>query len=234
MPEQGVGRSLTWTSAVVFRPCSLLLLFPPVFSSASGSELMRFSANIRCLIPDIASHVGGEGASAELFLPGLYKQPEHLAAVRARTIASRKPSANLYVRVNTEGRENRLCLWVELIKPSDSQEPIQSAFFPTIYLFWYMSTGHCVVSHSHGENKYLKFSFPWEQALSEWPVKRATCKKHRLPGYCEKSLDYGADNSLFCKSKTLQPEILEMVKLFCWAGDGMPSLAPSKISAVAS
>lgn len=37
--KQGVGRSLKRTSALAFRSCSLLLLFPPVFSSASGSEV---------------------------------------------------------------------------------------------------------------------------------------------------------------------------------------------------
>lgn len=51
-------------SVIVFRSCSLLLLFPP---SALQVEV-RLSANVRHFVPHIASHVGGEGAKAEFVL----------------------------------------------------------------------------------------------------------------------------------------------------------------------
>lgn len=121
---------------------------------------MRFSASIRCFVSDTASHVGGGRSGLNLFSSRLYEQPEHFAAVKALTVTSHKPFANLPVRVNMEGTENKLCLGAVLIKPSDaSQYLLQTAVFPTVYWFWCMSRGHGIISHSYGKNKCLTISF---------------------------------------------------------------------------
>ena len=65
-------RALEEASSECLHLCSgpAIFCFCFLLSSALQVEvrLMRFSANVRRFVPDIASHVGGEGARAELVL----------------------------------------------------------------------------------------------------------------------------------------------------------------------
>lgn len=163
--ERGAERSLSehlrlHSGPAVFCSCFLL-------SSALQVEV-RFSANIRHFVPHIASHVGGEGARAE-FSSGLYKQPEHLAAVRAQTVTSHKLSANLYMiwKVERTGSVCELFSLNHLIQVSlvlQNLQVLQTPVFP-----------NCILVLVHASGSWGRLTLTWQKQVLSDNLPVGTC-----------------------------------------------------------